>query len=289
MDRFAVVRTFYDLVKAARDLSGSLGDPAAKTQYVLNAIDEGAYNINDSDPWGNSLLIACALGEQLHSSNLLYKIWPQHVVLARALLDRGADVNQRTTSVLGIAPDGSTALAVAAAGGGLASPDLVALLLDAGADVDMMNARGTPLANAIKGFGDVPDDPPRHHACRKIVHILLRAGAQTGTLAIADEVFERTEDRCFRGEIGIGSPRAFYCSAESHAHYTAAKEMILGVRAAGSWRAYAKLPRKQVLSLRSLALRGRAEPRDARMTFLVESPNEIAWKVLEYWRTELDC
>ena len=48
------------------------------------------------------------------------------------------------------------------------------------------------------------------------------------------------------------------------------------------------LRRKKVL-LRSLALRGRAEPRDARMTFLVESPNEIAWKVLEYWRTELDC
>ena len=47
--------------------------------------------------------------------------------------------------------------------------------------------------------------------------------------------------------------------------------------------------RKQVLLLRSLALKGRAEPRDARMTFLVESPNEIAWKVLEYWRTELDC
>ena len=38
-----------------------------------------------------------------------------------------------------------------------------------------------------------------------------------------------------------------------------------------------------------IALKGRAEPRDARMTFLVESPNEIAWKVLEYWRTELDC
>ena len=53
--------------------------------------------------------------------------------------------------------------------------------------------------------------------------------------------------------------------------------MILGVRAAGSWRAYAKLPRKKVLLLRSLALRGRAKPRDARMTFLVESPKDGAW------------
>ena len=55
---------------------------------------------------------------------------------------------------------------------------------------------GTPLANAIKGFGDVPDDAPRHHACRKIVHMLLRAGAQIGRSI--DEAFEQTEDRCFR-------------------------------------------------------------------------------------------
>ena len=72
-------------------------------------------------------------------------------------------------------------------------------------------------------------------------------------------------------------------------HYFATKKLILDVRAAGSPRAYRMLRRKQILRLRSLALRGRAEPRDARMTFLVESPNEIAWKILEYWRTELDC
>ena len=67
------------------------------------------------------------------------------------------------------------------------------------------------------------------------------------------------------------------------------RQLILDVHAAGSPRAYRMLRRKQILRLRSLALRGRAEPRDARMKFLVESPNEIAWKVLEYWRTELDC
>ena len=279
----------FHLILAARDVRGGVGDPTRRTPYILNEIDQGTYGVNDSDQWGNSLLIACAIGEQLHSGNLLYKIWPQHVVLARALLDRGADVNHRTAiSWTGLAPNASTALAVAAAGGGLASPDLVQLLLDAGADINATNAYGTPLAMAIHGFGDVPDDPPRHNACRKIVHMLLRAGAQIGTEAI-DEAFEQTEGRCFRGEIGLGSPRVFQCSAESHAHYTAAKEMILGVRAAGSWRAYAKLPRKQVLTLRSLALRGRAKPRDPRMTFLVDSPNEIAWKILEYWRTELDC
>ena len=67
------------------------------------------------------------------------------------------------------------------------------------------------------------------------------------------------------------------------------RQLILDVHVAGSPRAYRMLRRKQVLLLRSLALKGRAKPRDARMTFLVDSPNEIAWKVLEYWRTELDC
>ena len=72
-------------------------------------------------------------------------------------------------------------------------------------------------------------------------------------------------------------------------HYLASKKLILDVRAAGSPQAYRMESRKRVLLLRSLALKGRAEPRDARMTFLVASPNEIAWKILEYWRTELDC
>jgi len=72
-------------------------------------------------------------------------------------------------------------------------------------------------------------------------------------------------------------------------HFLATEQLILDVRAAGSPQAYRMASRKQILHLRSLALKGRAEPRDARMTFLVESPNEIAWKVLEYWRTELDC
>ena len=67
------------------------------------------------------------------------------------------------------------------------------------------------------------------------------------------------------------------------------RQLILDVHVAGSPRAYRMLRRKQVLLLRSLALKGRAKPRDARMMFLVDSPNEIAWKILEYWRTELDC
>ena len=65
--------------------------------------------------------------------------------------------------------------------------------------------------------------------------------------------------------------------------------MICDVRTAGGLRKYETMPRKQVLTLRTMALRGRAAPRDNVMTFLVDCPNEIAWKILSYWRTEIYC
>ena len=62
------------------------------------------------------------------------------------------------------------------------------------------------------------------------------------------------------------------------------------VRAAGSWRAYVRLPREEVLRLRSLVIRGRARPRvrtraaDPVVARVVLLPNELVWKVLAYWR-----
>ena len=74
-------------------------------------------------------------------------------------------------------------------------------------------------------------------------------------------------------------------------HWLACKDLILGVRAAGSWRAYARLPRKRVLRLRSLMLRGRARPRRTRgadpiVARAFKLPNEMVWKVLAFWRVE---
>ena len=73
-------------------------------------------------------------------------------------------------------------------------------------------------------------------------------------------------------------------------HWLACKTLILGVRAAGSWRAYARLPRKRVLRLRSLMLRGRAKPRRTGAPNVVarvfKLPNEMVWKVLAFWRVE---
>ena len=77
-------------------------------------------------------------------------------------------------------------------------------------------------------------------------------------------------------------------------HWIACRSLIAGVRAAGSWRAYVRLPREEVLRLRSLVIRGRARPRvrtraaDPIVARVVRLPNELVWKVLAYWRCTSD-
>ena len=199
-----------------------------------------------------------------------------HVALARALIDRGADPNLRDVMR-------TTPLILACRGRGEGSCAMVTLLLEAGGadliNLDNLHAT-TPLVAAINGFS-YSADPRQQLNCLEIVQLLLRAGALPRGWGVSNRNFGYIEAnlRGFAESDSEFSPE----------HYLATKKLILDVRAAGSPRAYRMLRRKQVLLLRSLALKGRAEPRDARMTFLVDSPNEISWKVLEYWRTELDC
>ena len=74
-------------------------------------------------------------------------------------------------------------------------------------------------------------------------------------------------------------------------HWAMIRSLVEGVRAAGgTWAAYARLPRRRVLSLRSLVARGRARPRvrtrgaDAVVGRVFRLPNEMCWHVLEFWR-----
>ena len=106
----------------------------------------------------------------------------------------------------------------------------------------------------------------------EVVFALVRAGSPV----YDRDALERYETRC--------------PALASDEHWLACKDLILGVRAAGSWRAYARLPRKRVLRLRSLMLRGRAKPRRTGAPNVVartfKLPNEMVWKVLAFWRVE---
>ena len=199
-----------------------------------------------------------------------------HVALAQMLLDRGADATLSDRTEF-------TPLHHASRGFGEASVKMVSLLLAADGAQSLLNKPSTwaktPILYALSCLG-APQAPDKGWRRRRIIVLLLRAGASL------DE-FYRLEDEQDEQD-------SMQYNAEQ---YVACKELIHGVREAGSWQAYAKLPRKQVLRLRSLALRGRAKLRGRARTrdkerkaidFIVRSPNEIAWKVLTYWRTELD-
>ena len=91
--------------------------------------------------------------------------------------------------------------------------------------------------------------------------------------------------------IGIGGVRRRIIPLRDNRHWVAIRSLIEGVRAAGgTWAAYARLPRRRVLSLRSLVARGRARPRvrtrgaDAVVGRVFRLPNEMCWHVLKFWR-----
>ena len=70
----------------------------------------------------------------------------------------------------------------------------------------------------------------------------------------------------------------------TNASFQEIKSIAEGVLAAGSYRAYLHEQRKQVLSLRSLANRGRATTADPVMKFLCElGDNGVLWNVLSHW------
>ena len=117
------------------------------TQYVLEQL--APYDVNGKvarnsyvSPYRNTLLACCAAGRTSHGVIDL-----NHVDLARALIDRGADPNLRDVMR-------TTPLIIACRGRGEGSPAMVALLLDAGgADVNLYNLNDiTPLVAAINGF-----------------------------------------------------------------------------------------------------------------------------------------
>ncbi len=85
--------------------------------------------------------------------------------------------------------------------------------------------------------------------------------------------------------------------AEHDVHFKAAKALIHGVGAAGSWKKYcrARAPHREILALRSLAMRGSIIPYQKRRTRATEwkaavafvarlGDNGVVWNILSFWR-----
>lgn len=209
--------------------------------------------------------------------------------LARMLLDRGADATLPDT--VGYAP-----LHKACEASSSGSAKLVTLLLGAEGVQGQINLKTrvnrTPLCCAFGNFRSFRE----HLHVRRLVTVLLRAGASLDAIQDSNSAEDELDFYEHKGEALLLPPEGIGY-LELLEDFVACKKMIHGIRVAGSWQAWNNGPRKQVLRLRSLALRGRAKLRGRARTrtkdlqvidFLVKSPNEIAWNVLAYWRTERD-
>ena len=65
-------------------------------------------------------------------------------------------------------------------------------------------------------------------------------------------------------------------------HYVAARRLVEGVTAAGSYKKYVRLPLQELLNLLSLAQRGKLATTDPVMK-LVGVDNHVVWNVFTYW------
>ena len=246
---------------------------AGRTQYVLEQLATHGFDVN-AQVEGEGLILP--IGRMTLLSCCCCAIGKGQLALSRALLDMGADPNLFSDD-LGVSP-----LYNAVHGLGEANYEMVVLLLNAGADIHLRKENGdTLLIETLKYFdrwGEKDYEYSRSVNCRKIVRLLLRSGVALDGI---DDAFRRLDPA-----LGVGS--GDYVPEPRH-HYTMSRNLICDVRTAGGLRKYETMLRKQVLTLRTMALRGRAAPRDNVMTFLVDCPNEIAWKILSYWRTEIYC
>ena len=254
----------------AATLEGSILEAAriGDRDTVVAWLDSPGADVNAVGHDGMSLLmaVACRYGEDAPTRDA-----EASLEVARELLRRGADVNLELVrpsfeNVGAFEMSLSCLNAVFVSDD--AAPEFVRdfayLLIDAGSQVSELCVF-TLLQMFVNGQSS--------RCLAEIFFKLLRAGAPMRTIPTYFQ--QRSTPALAQDE-----------------HWSACRALAEGVQAAGgSWARYRRMQRKEVLRLRSLVLRGRA-PReladDAIMKPIFRLPNELAWKVLGFWRATSD-
>ena len=249
--------------------AASEGDIAVVERW-LDETGPGA--VNDKTEWSATLLMCC----------LSFIIEERHVDFARWLIARGADVHIGRN-------DGSLPLHYASFPGDCSST-MVSLLLESGARVNARtDVQGlTPLGEVIEQFNycvDIDEEDEDYdelalqqtsRSALEIMKLLLKAGASI--------------DRCKGDRSAEACMQAFLVDHQDYANdesFSKGRELIAGVRAHGSYKAYVREPHRQFLRMRSLLVRGRAKIRDRskdsqRLERLARLPNGACWHVLSF-------
>ena len=259
-----------EVIQAARD-----GDVAAVRAW-LNA----GGDVNDRDAFNDTMLVVCAGTPGARTTS--------HTDVVRLLIERGADVNSWGSlyeEINGDIQPGLSALHYACDRIEDVSADMVSLLLDAKADVhcrtrdappeDDEYPEVTPLGRALNHFHLGPAES--FPAILRIVTMLLRAGASLDAVIDNDPA-----------DYLLGDLNGRFSNLRDDDTFLRTKDMIIGVRCAGSWKQYCRRDHKQILRLRSLVARGRARERLATsraMKFIVrQGDNGIVWTILSFWQ-----
>jgi hypothetical protein len=243
-------------------------------------------SVNDVDEGGASLLLLCVD----HCYEHIEVDQDDQLEMIRYLLSQGADPNH----ICHIGPGESqgTMTPLYAACGGCNTPlvkELVAYLLRTGADPNVKTKspgmRMSPLACAIDTFFVSSDGSWQ----LPVVALLLRAGASLDHCSngqLADELI--AEEELYQDTL-----------VARNVHFRAAAQIVRAVRAAGSWKKYCRRrrrsPHRDVLGLRSLAMRGYITPCQKRRTHGTEwkaivafvarlGDNGVVWNILSFWR-----
>ena len=236
------------------------GDTAAVADWLA----AHPQSVNDADFDGTTLLFRCIQGRFAADPTNQ----EDQLELLRYLLSQGADPNR----VCDLS-DEMTPLYFAALQHSPNAQHLLACLLRAGANPNVKVDQAAPLAAAIDALLAVPSSS----WILPVVASLLRYGASLdncrATLS-AEDLISREE-------------RSFPALATDDRCFQAAKTLIRGVRAAGSWKKYCRRrgPHRDILRLRSFVVRGRATTSDKWLAGTVRlKENGLVWNILSFWR-----
>ena len=164
----------------------------------------------------------------------------------------------------------------------------IRLLLKHGAAVNARSTRGvTPLLMAAAMAG---------YVSLGVVRELLAAGADLDLVNSGGDNAEAIVHGKLDNDVAECGIPAFPELCRRTGAVEAFQALLADVRAAGSWKRYVAAPRKELILLRCLCAAGRASPPPAlarlfpgpEATEAPPLPRELAWKILEFWRTDRD-
>ena len=227
---------------------------------------------------------------------LINEITEGHVALVKMLLRRGADVNcVPDLGEEGGGSDGYSALQCCLDALPYASfpakkviMEILRIYIDSGANVNYKDtSEEAPLGMALYmpfwyGVGEQPS------AAFEAAKLLLRGWASLdGCREDEENEYRSTTAEQILRQAERGTELAH------NEHFVACKALVADMRAAGgTWRHYVLHMPKELLRLRSLVARGRAReikrlrartPREVALFLSPTFPNELLWRVLEYW------